>query len=274
MPTNEELLDLLVTTLPTAAARVTRPERRFTTAPELTAALAANDDAVTASLRPVLLAALPGSQWTAEEHGAGPMPAGDWWVVDPVGGNLNAIQGTPDWNIGVSLVRDGDVVLAALHAPAVSEMFTALNGAGATLNGAGATLNGAGATLNGASLTVSAKTELALALTGTGQARPSTDPTRADLRGRAIAAMMRSALSVRQSIPVGQHLTHVAAGRADVHWQFENLRSHIAPVLIAREAGATVTDLDGAPWAITSEGYVAAAPGVHAAALTILGSLR
>ncbi len=32
------------------------------------------------------------------------MPAGDWWVVDPVGGNLNAIQGTPDWNIGVSLV--------------------------------------------------------------------------------------------------------------------------------------------------------------------------
>ena len=260
MPSNEELLDLLVTTLPTAAARVTRPERRFTTAPELAAALAANDDAVTASLRPVLLAALPGSRWTAEEHGAGPMPAGDWWVVDPVGGNLNAIQGTPDWNIGVSLVRDGDVVLAALHAPAVSEMFTALAGAGAALDGA--------------SLTVSAKTELALALTGTGQARPSTDPTHADLRGRAIAAMMRSALSVRQSIPVGQHLTHVAAGRADVHWQFENLRSHIAPVLIAREAGATVTDLDGAPWAITSEGYVAAAPGVHAAALTILGSLR
>ena len=260
MPSNEELLDVLVTALPTAAARVTRPERRFTTAPELTAALAANDDAVTETLRPVLLAALPGSRWTADEHGEGPMRAGDWWVVDPVGGNLNALQGTPDWNIGVSLVRDGHVALAALHAPAVSETFTALAGAGAALNGA--------------PLTASAKTDLQLALTGTGQARPSTDPAHADLRGRAIAAMLRSALTVRQSIPVGQHLTYVAAGRADVHWQFENLRSHIAPVLIAQEAGAVVTDLDGDPWSITSEGYVAAAPGVHAAALAILGSLR
>jgi len=260
MPANDELLDILTTSLPAAAAHVTRPERRFTTAAELTAALAANDDAVTASLRPVLLTALPGSQWTADEHGEGPMPAGDWWVVDPVGGNLNAIQGTPDWNIGVSLVRDGHVVLAALYAPTVSELFTAIAGTGATLNGVG--------------LTVSAKTDLDLALTGTGQARPSSDPAHADLRGRAVAAMMRSALTVRQSIPVGQHLTHVAAGRADVHWQFENLRSHIAPVLIAAEAGATVTDLNGKPWAITSQGYVAAAPGVHAAALAILGSLR
>ena len=260
MPSNKELLDILVTALPTAAARVTRPDRRFTTAAELTAALAANDDAVTESLRPALVAALPGSQWTADEHGEGPMPAGDWWVVDPVGGNLNAIQGTPDWNIGVSLVRDGQVALAALYAPTVPEMFTALAGAGAALDGV--------------PLTVSAKTDLRLALAGTGQARPSNDPAHADLRGRAIAAMLRSALAVRQSIPVGQHLTYVAAGRADVHWQFENLRSHIAPVLIAREAGATVTDLDGEPWSITSEGYVAAAPGVHTAALTILRTLR
>ena len=36
----------------------------------------------------------------------------------------------------------------------------------------------------------------------------------------------------------------------------------------------TGTDLDGEPWTITSQGYVAAAPGVHAAALAILGSLR
>ncbi|WP_248704755.1 inositol monophosphatase family protein [Curtobacterium sp. MWU13-2055] len=260
MPTNEELLHTLTTAMAAAAAGITRPERRFNTPTELTAALAANDDAVTASLRPALLAALPGSQWTADEHGEGPMPAGDWWVVDPVGGNLNAIQGTPDWNIGVSLVREGRVVLAALHSPAVSETFTAIAGAGAFLNGA--------------RLSVSSKTDLALALTGTGQARPSSDPAHADLRGRAIAAMMRSALAARQSIPVGQHLTQVAAGRADVHWQFENLRSHIAPVLIAIEAGAVVSDLNGDPWSITSEGYVAAAPGVHAAALAILGALR
>lgn len=260
MPTDAELLELLASTLPAAAAVVVPPARRFTTAAELTAALAHNDEAVTAVLRPVLLDALPGSRWTADEHGRGPMPAGDWWVVDPVGGNLNALQGLPDWNIGVSLVRDGRPTVAALLAPAAGESFTAVAGSGARLGGV--------------PITVSRKADLGLALTGTGQARPSSDPGDADRSGTAIAAMLRHALGVRLSIPVGQHLTDVAAGRADVHWQFENLRSHIAPVLIVQEAGGVVTDLDGEPWQITSTGYVAAAPGVHAAALSILRTVR
>jgi myo-inositol-1(or 4)-monophosphatase len=260
MNCDTDLLRILTDSLRQAAPLVSHPDHRFTTDDELFASLAANDNAVTDSVRPKLLEALPGSQWTSEEHGEGPMPAGDWWVVDPVGGNLNALQGMPDWNIGVSLVRDGRPVLAALFAPIADELFTAIAGDGASLNGT--------------ALAVSAKTDLHLALTGTGQARPISDPAELDLRSRAIGAMMTRALAVRQSIPVGQHLTYVAAGRTDVHWQFENLRSHIAPVLIAHEAGATVTDLDGADWSIESHGYLAAAPGVHAAALDVLRSVR
>ena len=260
MTSHHDLVAVLETALPIAAAAVRQPPRRFTTKPELLDALAKNDDTVTQTLRPRLLAALPGSQWTADEHAEGAMPPGDWWVVDPVGGNLNAIQGLPDWNIGVSLVRDGRVEVAALYAPAGEEMFTAVAGSGAFLNGT--------------PLAVSAKTDLGLALTGTGQARPSSDPAGARLRSGAIAAMMENALGVRQSIPVGQLLVQLAAGRTDVHWQFENLRSHIAPILIVQEAGGVITDLDGRPWQITSSDYVAAAPGLHAAALQILRGVR
>ena len=260
MPLDDHLLNILTAALPAAAAGVRSPTRRFTTASELTTALEANDRAVTESLRPTLLEAVPGSQWTADEHGDGPMPNGDWWVVDPVGGNLNAIQGLPDWNIGVSLVRRGQVAAAALYLPATEEMLTAIAGSGARLNGE--------------PIAVSAKTDLTLALTGTGQAKPSRDPAHAALRGTAIAAMLSQALSVEHSIPVGQHLVQVAAGRIDVHWQFENLRSHIAPVLIVQEAGGVVTDLHGRPWQITSDAYVAAAPGLHAAALKILQSVK
>ena len=71
-------------------------------------------------------------------------------------------------------------------------------------------------------------------------------------------------------MPVGHELSQVAAGRLDVHWQFENVRSHIGPLLLVREAGGLVTDFDGKPWELTSTGYVAAAPGVHAAALDVL----
>ena len=260
MPSGHDLLSVLVAALPPAAARIKSPPHRFTTGPELLDALAVNDGVVTESLRARLLEALPGSRWTADEHAEGPMPSGDWWVVDPVGGNVNAIQGLPDWNIGVSLVRDGRVVVAALYSPAVQELFTAVAGSGAFLNGV--------------PIAVSTKTDLSLALTGTGQSKPSSDPAHAALCGDAIAAMLRHALVVRQSVPVGQLLVQLAAGRTDVHWQFENLRSHIAPILIVQEAGGVITDLDGRPWQITSSDYVAAAPGLHADALQILRSVR
>ncbi|MCY1138277.1 3'(2'),5'-bisphosphate nucleotidase CysQ [Actinoplanes sp. Pm04-4] len=252
----QKLMTATVEAVRAAATRVTRPETPPTTSTDLFAALRANDEAVSDVLRPALLAALPGSRWSDDEHGSGPMPGGDWWVVDPVGGNMNAVQSLADWNVGVSLVRDGRPALAVLHAPVAGETFTAIAGEGAFLNDVPAR--------------VSAKTDLSLALTGTGQAQPTRDPAHARRAGDAIAAMMRSALYVRASVPVGQQLAQVAAGRMDVHWQFENLRSHIAPVLLVLEAGGTVTDLDGQPWQITSDGYVAAAPGVHAAALVAL----
>jgi myo-inositol-1(or 4)-monophosphatase len=226
----------------------------------LRAALRANDEAVTEVLRPILTAALPGSGWNTDEHGSGRMPGGDWWVVDPVGGNLNALYGMADWNIGVSLVRDGRPVLAVVHTPPAGETFTAVAGGGTRLNGV--------------PVQVSGKTDLSLALAGTGQAKPDHDPAHAQRVGAAIAAMMQHALYVRASVRVSQQLTHVAAGRMDLHWQFDNLRSHIAPVLIVQEAGGTVTDLDGKPWQLASAGYLAAAPGLHAAALDVLRPLQ
>ncbi len=258
--TVEQLLIRVVNIVRAAADQVARPGQTPTTTAALVQALRANDDAVSQILKPALLDALPGSQWTSDEHGSGPMPAGEWWVVDPVGGNMNAVQGMPDWNIGVSLVRDGEPVLAVLLAPVPGELFTAIAGAGAFLNET--------------PVRVSAKTDLALALAGTGQARPNRDKANAHRVGDTIAAMMQQALYVRNSVPVGHQLTQVAAGRMDLHWQVENLRSHIAPVLIVREAGATVTDLDGEPWQITSDDYLASAPGLHATALSVLTAAR
>jgi myo-inositol-1(or 4)-monophosphatase len=258
MPDN--LLEVVTTAVQDAGQQLRSIDSRPSTADALRAALRANDEAVIDALRPVLTAALPGSGWNTDEHGSGRMPDGDWWVVDPVGGNLNAVSGMADWNIGVSLVRDGRPVLAVLHMPVAAETFTAVAGEGALLNGV--------------PVRVSGKSDLSVALAGTGQAKPDRDPAHAQRVGAAVAAMMQHALYVRVSVPVGHQLAQVAAGRMDLHWQFDNLRSHIAPVLIAREAGATVTDLDGKPWQIDSDGYLAAAPALHGAALDILRGLR
>ncbi|MER5554073.1 inositol monophosphatase [Streptomyces sp. NPDC002793] len=258
---SQELLAATVTAVRHAGTRMMArypTEPRLPGLPELLASLRANDAAVVATLRPALTEALPSAGWLDDEHGSGPLASGEWWLIDPVGGNVNAVHGMPDWNIGVSLVRDGRPVLAVIHFPVADEMFTATAGGGAFLNDV--------------RLRVSVKTSLDGALAGTGQAKPGHDPELAERMGSAFAAMTNSALHVRVSVPVTHQLAQVAAGRMDVHWQFDNVRSHAAGVLLVQEAGGVVTDLEGKPWEPADKSYVAAAPGVHAAALEVLAA--
>lgn len=254
-----DLLEATTSAVHRAGARLLSrysPASRPSNGDELMNAIRANEAAVTEVLRPALTELLPGAGWEEDEHATGPMPGGDHWVVDPVGGNVNTIHGMTDWNIGVSLVRDGQPVLAVLYAPLAGETFTAVAGGGARLDGV--------------PQTVSKKTDLTVALAGTGQARPSREAGAARRAGAAIGAMMQAVLYVRASVPVTHQLTQVAAGRMDLHWQFDNVRSHIGPLLIVSEAGGVVTHLDGRPWEIAGDGYLAAAPGLHAAALDVL----
>lgn len=147
-------------------------------------------------------------------------------------------------------------MLAVVCFPVFDEMFTATEGGGAFLNGV--------------RLRVSVKTSLDGALAGTGQAQRGHDPDLAQWMGAAFAAMTNSALYVRASVPVTHQLAQVAAGRMDLHWQFDNVRSHAAGVLLVQEAGGVVTGLEGKAWERASESYLAAAPGIHAAALDVL----
>jgi myo-inositol-1(or 4)-monophosphatase len=231
-------------------------ESRTSSLDELVEAVRANDAAVVDLLRPELAEIRPSARWLDDEHGSGPLEPGEWWLVDPVGGNMNAVHGMTDWNIGVSLVRDGRPVLAVVHFPLSDEMFTATEGGGAFLNGV--------------RLRVSAKTSLDGALAGTGQAQPGQGPEMAERVGASYTAMAKEALYVRISVPVTHQLAQVAAGRMELHWQHDNVRAHASGVLLVQEAGGVVTDLNGKEWELTTREYLAAAPGVHAAALAVL----
>ena len=256
---DRELLSATTAAVRQAGARMLRrysPGSRPAGLTALLTSLHDNDTAVADTLRPALTAIRPEARWLDDEHGSGPLPGGEWWLIDPVGGNVNAVHGMPDWNIGVSLVRDGRPVLAVVCFPVADETFTALDGGGTFLDGV--------------PVHVSGKTSLDGALAGTGQARPGQDAGLLDRLGASFAAMSKAALHVRISVPVTQQLAQVAAGRLDLHWQFDNVRSHAAGVLLVQEAGGVVTDLDGGPWTPACRGYLAAAPGVHAAALAVL----
>ncbi|MFJ5228896.1 inositol monophosphatase family protein [Kitasatospora sp. NPDC088391] len=227
---------------------------------EIVAEIHANDDAVLDVLKEPLLRARPGSRWAEDELAGGALPPGEWWVVDPAEGNINHVHGMDDWAVTATLVRDNLPVLTVVHLPLTGHTYTAVAGGGAHLDGR--------------PLTVSAKTDLGAALVGTGQARPGEDERTFRRIGDSVTAMLINGLVVRVSVPATMQLIHVAAGRTDAFWQFSDVRSGlVAGALLVAEAGGTVTDLAGAPWHAGSRDFLAAAPGVHPAALDVLAPI-
>ncbi|MET8581502.1 3'(2'),5'-bisphosphate nucleotidase CysQ [Streptomyces collinus] len=230
---------------------------RYQTREELMRALAANDDTALDILRPRLTHLRPEAGWVEDELDGGALPPGEWWVVDPAEGNVNHLNGLPEWAVTATLVRENQPVLTAVHLPLTGETYTALAGAGAHLDGR--------------PLRVSQAADLGLSIVATSQARPDEDDDVVRRVGSSITAMLFDALVVRTAVPATLHLLHVAAGRIDAFWQFAGARADLLPgALLVTEAGGRLSDAEGRPWTPRSESFLAAAPGVHAEAVATL----
>lgn len=224
---------------------------------DLVHALAANDDAVLDVLRPRLEALRPGARWVEEELDGGALPEGEWWVVDPVEGNINHLHALPDWAVTATLVRDNHTVLTVIHLPLTGRTYTARAGAGAHLDGG--------------ALHVSATADLGLAVVATSQARPDEDPAVVRRLGASITAMFLDALVVRVAVPATLHLVNVAAGRVDGFWQFAGARADLLPgALLVTESGGRISTADGRPWTPAADSFLATGHGIHAAAVATL----
>ncbi len=57
------------------------------------------------------------------------------WIVDPIDGTTNFVNGLPHFALSVAYVKNGKSHLAAIYNPASNEMFYAQRDAGAFLNG-------------------------------------------------------------------------------------------------------------------------------------------
>jgi len=70
-----------------------------------------------------------------EEHGADAGESGFDWVIDPIDGTTNFVNGIPAWTIVLAGVTDGKTVVGVIRDPNVDETYVATRGEGATLNG-------------------------------------------------------------------------------------------------------------------------------------------
>ena len=252
----------------TEAARIAGAQMRtrfhdvpeFGTRDDVVSAIYANDGASLEYLKPRLMELRPDAGWVEDELESGPLADGEWWVVDPVEGNINHCHGIPDWGVTATLVRDNAPAVSTVYFPLTNQLYAAVRGGGATLDGV--------------ALRTSTKTEFGGAMVGTGQARPGESTKTFERIGLSMTAMLNQALVVRASVPATLLLVHVAAGRMEAFWQFSQVRSGLlAGALLVSEAGGIVTDVCGKPWNLSSPNFLAAAPAMHPAAVTVLSSI-
>jgi myo-inositol-1(or 4)-monophosphatase len=182
-------------------------------------------------LREELMAARPGYGFLGEEGGR--REGSDkthCWVVDPLDGTSNFLHGIPHFAISIALEREGTVVAGLIYNPANDDLFTAERGKGAFLNDQ--------------RLRVAARRRLADAVIACGL--PHIGRGDLALGAREIAAVQDKVAGLRRFGAASLDLAWVAAGRLDGYWERNLSRWDFAAGLImVREAGGYVTDLDG-----------------------------
>ncbi len=86
-------------------------------------------------VRTRLAEAFPDDGIAGEEEAPTPGRSGFTWVIDPIDGTTNFINGIPAWTVVLAGVSGGRTQIGVIHDPCHDETFVAVRGQGATLNG-------------------------------------------------------------------------------------------------------------------------------------------
>lgn len=209
----------------------------------------AADLAVDTFLKRELGRLLPAAGWLSEETADDPARLGKGliWLVDPIDGTRDFIRGRKGWAVSVALISERRPLIGMLAAPAREEEWIGVSGQGSWRNGM--------------RLQASTRREFS------GARVPADSLPRED----------RDLEMVAKPNSIALRAAMVAADEADLlatlRWGFE--WDIAAAALIAREAGAAISDAFGQPLNYNKRdprafGLLISAPGIHAAAVSRL----
>jgi len=176
--------------------------------------------------------ARPGYGFLMEERGAVEGEDSQHrWIVDPLDGTTNFLHGIPLFAVSIALERQGQIVAGVIYNPAMDELYTAERGGGAFMNDR--------------RLRVAGRSKLNDAVIGCGVphlGRGQHGNFLIELRN-----VMAEVSGVRRLGSAALDLAYVAAGRMDGFWETGLSSWDIAAgILLVREAGGFVSDMDGA----------------------------
>jgi len=169
------------------------------------------------------------------------------WIVDPIDGTRNYAYGIPHFCVALALAQCEELLLGIAYDPVRDELFRAEKGQGAFLNDS--------------PISVSAKTSLQESLIGFDMGYDA--EIGQEILGVA-SALWPGVVSVRVMGSAALGLAYAACGRLDLYIHLSLYPWDLASgILLVREAGGVVTELDGQPVSIHSKSVIATNKAIH-----------
>lgn len=181
------------------------------------------------------------------------------WIVDPLDGTSNFLHGLPHFCVSVGLQRDGEPYAGVIYDPVKDEVFWGERNLGAYLNNRRIRVSGRG------------RLEEALLATGIPFGLHRDTDTGAKYLAQLESVMERIA-GVRRYGAAALDLAYVAAGRYEGFWENGlNPWDVAAGVVLVREAGGFVSEINGKRYQLGAPDILAANDSLHQPLQRLLG---
>ena len=173
------------------------------------------------------------------------------WVIDPLDGTANFLNGIPLFAVSIAVLENGIPVAACVYQPVGDSLYAAAKGAGTTWKGK----------------------QVHVSATGADHAVISFSPGKKE-KERLNSLFSRTEDFVKSKRYLGcaaLDLSYLARGGTEgVFMMGLQKWDYAAGVLLVEEAGGTITDLNGQPWIFGTGDYFLASNGiVHGALLAL-----
>jgi len=213
------------------------------------------------AIREFLMKELPDSTFLGEEMGQSGEEGRYRWIVDPLDGTTNFLQGFPIFAVSVALEEHlpdrkwGELIVGAVIHPMTGEIWTAARGQGARKDGR--------------PIHISVKTDMARCLLSTGFPFRAKEELQDYLR--TFELMFLACSGIRRAGAAALDLCWVADGTFDGFWEHRLSPWDVAAgALIIEEAGGLFTSFSGGSDYLTTGNVVGANPAIHAVMLEII----
>ncbi|MBI4096666.1 MAG: inositol monophosphatase [Candidatus Levybacteria bacterium] len=202
------------------------------------------------AIKQFILSYYPTARFIAEES-RGNQKEIECWIIDPIDGTRNFSRGIPLWSVLISLYRKGEFVIGVCYFPVFNWLIFAEKNKGAFCNGK--------------KINVSSISNLRVSYTAFGSPRHFKNKQK-------IIDLINASGSTRcMDLSYSAYL--VASGKMDVLVDAYGKIWDVAPFkVIVEEAGGKLTNLQGNPWTINDEGYIATNGLLHDQIVQLINS--